>query len=198
MLISGMKNYYNGFSVNKSTKAIKEVTKNYQDGDSYESSIIQEKGSPIYKINRMSIAERQDLVNQLKQDNQKKQDQFFDIVHQSINQQAKTDIFWQKISSGELKVDAQTAEKAQKDISESGYWGVKQTSERLFDFACALAGDDAEKMKNMQKAMMKGVGEATKTWSKDLPDICNKTIDAANKLFDDYFAAAGDPINGLE
>ena len=33
---------------------------------------------------------------------------------------------------------------AQKDIDEDGYWGVKQTSQRLFDFASALAGDDVE------------------------------------------------------
>ena len=31
-------------------------------------------------------------------------------------------------------------------FSEDGYWGVKQTSSRIFDFAMALAGDDEEKM----------------------------------------------------
>ena len=78
-------------------------------------------------------------------------------------------------------------EQAQKDISEDGYYGVKQTSERLFDFASALAGDDVEKMKKMQTAMQKGFKQATGAWGKDLPDICQKTLDAANQKFEDYY-----------
>lgn len=46
---------------------------------------------------------------------------------------------------GDFTVDAATKAQAQKDISEDGYYGVKQTSERLFDFASALAGDDVER-----------------------------------------------------
>ena len=66
-------------------------------------------------------------------------------------------------------------------------WGVKQTSQRLFDFACALAGDDVEKMKEMQKAMEKGFKLATQAWGKELPSICSDTINAANNLFEDYY-----------
>ena len=86
-------------------------------------------------------------------------------------------------------MDAATKAQAQKDISEDGYWGVKQTSQRLFDFASALAGDDVEKMQEMQKAMQKGFKLATKSWGRELPDISNSTLDAANKLFDDYYAS---------
>ena len=86
-------------------------------------------------------------------------------------------------------VSASDIAKAKEDISEDGYWGVKQTSQRLFDFASALAGDDVEKMKEMQAAMEKGFKQATKTWGKELPEICSQTIDAANKLFDDYYAS---------
>jgi hypothetical protein len=84
-------------------------------------------------------------------------------------------------------VDAATKAQAQEDISEDGYWGVKQTSQRLFDFASALAGDDVEKMKKMQAAMEKGYKLATKSWGKDLPSISSDTINAANKLFEDYY-----------
>ena len=41
------------------------------------------------------------------------------------------------------------------DVSENGYWGVKQTSERIFSFAQALAGDDEEKMTKMKEAFEK-------------------------------------------
>ena len=80
-------------------------------------------------------------------------------------------------------------EQAKKDIEEDGYWGIKQTSQRLFDFASALAGDDPEKMKEMQKAMEKGFAEATGAWGDELPEICKDTLGAANKLFEDYYAS---------
>ena len=96
---------------------------------------------------------------------------------------------WKLLASGEFTVDAETKAQAQADIAEDGYYGVKQTSQRLFDFACALAGDDVEKMEEMQKAMEKGFKQATKAWGKDLPDICKDTLDAANKMFEDYYAS---------
>ena len=88
-----------------------------------------------------------------------------------------------------LNVDAKTRAQAQADISEDGYYGVKQTSQRLFDFASALAGDDPEKMKEMQKAIEKGFKEATGAWGRDLPEISSQTMDATNKLFEDYYAS---------
>ena len=111
-----------------------------------------------------------------------------------MNGQAKSyslatgdDSIWRFLSSGNFTVDAATKAQAQEDISDDGYWGVKQTSQRLFDFASALAGDDEDKMREMQKAMEKGFKQATAAWGKDLPDISNKTLDAANKLFDEYY-----------
>ena len=89
-------------------------------------------------------------------------------------------------------MDAQTKAQAQEDISEDGYYGIKQTSERLFDFASALAGDDVEQMKKMQAAMQKGFKEATGAWGKELPEICQKTLDAANKKFEEYYNSKKD------
>ena len=89
-------------------------------------------------------------------------------------------------------VSAADIAQAREDISEDGYWGVKQTSQRLFDFAAALAGDDVDKMKEMQAAMEKGFQKATKAWGKELPGICRDTIDAANKLFEEYYASKGE------
>jgi exonuclease VII small subunit len=39
----------------------------------------------------------------------------------------------------------------------------------------------------MQTAMQKGFKQATGAWGKDLPDICQKTLDAANQKFEDYY-----------
>ena len=113
-----------------------------------------------------------------------------------MGKQAKTfsvandeNAMWKFLASGDYTVDAATKEQAQKDISEDGYWGVKQTSQRLFDFASALAGDDVNKMKQMQSAMMKGYKQAQGAWGTELPSISQETVDAANKLFDDYYAS---------
>ena len=110
-----------------------------------------------------------------------------------MNKQAgafgKANSIWEFLASGEFEVDPATKAQAQEDISEDGYWGVKQTSQRLFDFASALAGDDVEKMKKMQDAMMKGFDQATEAWGRELPEISQRTIDAANKLFEDYYAS---------
>ena len=96
---------------------------------------------------------------------------------------------WKFLASGDYTVDAATKAQAQKDISADGYWGVKQTSQRLFDFACALAGDDVEKMKEMQAAVEKGFKQATVAWGRELPSNSKDTFDATNKLFDDYYAS---------
>ena len=57
------------------------------------------------------------------------------------------------------------------------------------DFASALAGDDVEIMKKMQQAVKKGYDMAQATWGGALPEICQKTLEATNKLFDDYYAS---------
>ena len=110
------------------------------------------------------------------------------MTEQATSYANATDM-WKFLAKGDFTVDAQTKLQAQKDISEDGYYGVKQTSERLFDFASALAGDDVDKMKEMQAAMEKGFKQATKAWGQDLPDISQKTLEAANKKFEEYYAS---------
>ena len=159
-------------------------------GATYEKSAETTKAS--YSINKMSEEDRAKLVEQLKADQASREASFLNIIQQTLGGQVKTfamtsEEMWKKLASGDFTVDEATKKQAQEDISEDGYWGVKQTSQRLFDFASALAGDDPEKMKTIQEAMQKGFDEATKTWGKDLPDISKNTLEAANKLFEDYY-----------
>ncbi|MCR5735540.1 MAG: hypothetical protein K6G22_13115 [Lachnospiraceae bacterium] len=148
----------------------------------------------IYSINRMSASDRAAIVDQLNEEARQREQQLVNIVHKTIADQAGAygkaagDDIWTLLSGGKVTVTAAERAQAQRDISEDGYYGVKQTSQRLFDFACALAGDDVDKMKEMQKAMEKGFKLATKSWDKkELPGICGETFDAANKLFEDYY-----------
>lgn len=145
-----------------------------------------------YTVNKMSSEDRAALVKQLKADQQNRQSQLLDIVNQTISKQGKrfgqaNDDMWRFLAKGDFTVDAATKAQAQKDIAEDGYWGVKQTAQRIFDFASALAGDDVEQMKKMQAAFEKGFKQATKSWGKDLPDISSRTRDKVNQMFDDYY-----------
>ena len=143
---------------------------------------------------KMTDSERASLVQSLKDDLNNQITRFTNMMVQNFQKQginfsmANGDDFWKMMASGNYTVDAKTKADAQAAISEDGYWGVKQTSQRIFDFASALAGDDVEKMKKYQEAVEKGFGEAEKSWGGSLPSICGDTHTAINKLFDDYYA----------
>lgn len=81
----------------------------------------------------------------------------------------------------DIQADPATIEQAQKDIADDGYWGVEQTSDRLVSMAQALSGGDTSKTDTLIAAIKKGFDEATEAWGDKLPDICQKTIDAAVK-----------------
>ncbi len=88
------------------------------------------------------------------------------------------------MASGEYEVDEFTKLQAQADIAEDGYWGVNQTSDRILDFAKALASNDPEKADMLMDAFKKGYEAAEKPWGKALPDICKQTYDAVLSKFD--------------
>lgn len=85
-----------------------------------------------------------------------------------------------------LQVDSKTIEQAKKDISEDGYYGVKQTSERILSFAKAVAGDDPKKIEKMRNAVEKGFKQVERMWGDKLPEICQKTYDKVMETFDSW------------
>ena len=134
-------------------------------------------------------AKNQALVDQMKADLQARQDQLTGIVQKMMEGQgltiAKADDVWSFLAKGKFGTVSEAAKaQAQQDISEDGYWGVKQTSDRILDFAQALVGDDPDQLEKMRDAFKKGFQQATKSWGQDLPDISNQTYDAVMKGFD--------------
>ena len=144
--------------------------------------------------------DRTKIIQQLKADDALRQQQLLDIVHKMMGKQAKTygiantdnedDSIWKFLAKGDFTVDAATKAQAQADISEDGYWGVKQTSERILDFAKALAGDNPDKLEQMRSAFEKGYKQAEKTWGGELPEISKNTFDAVMKGFDELTGKA--------
>ena len=157
----------------------------------YEKSSGEEKKA-TYSINKMSAEDRAALVQQLKQDELDRRNQLAEIVQKMFSDQAGVSKLSELFTPDNLKnVSQADIDKAKEDVSEDGYWGISKTAQRLFDFASALAGDDPEKMKEMQAAMEQGFKEATGAWGDELPEICKNTFDAANKMFDEYYASKG-------
>ena len=167
----------------------------YEKSDSKTEAVDQKK---LYKPD-------QTMINKLKADADSHKKQLQDIVEKLLTKQGKTfDIANGKnlknLYAG-LNVDAKTRAQAQADISEDGYYGVKQTSQRIFDFAMALSGGDPDQMEKMRSAFEKGYKKATKSWGDQLPDICKQTYDAVQSKFDDYkeqMKKASDSVSGVE
>lgn len=137
-----------------------------------------------------------ELIQRLKADADARVSQLKTLVEKLITKQSSTfsiadmseEVFWNKIREGDFEVDEATRKQAQEDISEDGYWGVKQTSERLLSFAKALTGGDASKAEEMREAIQKGFKEAEKLWGGELPEISSQTYDAVMKGIDEWIA----------
>lgn len=106
------------------------------------------------------------------------------MLNTQTNTFGEANNIWQFLAKGNYTVDAATQKKAQEAISEDGYWGVKQTSDRIVSFATALAGNDSKQLEKMRDAFLKGYEKAEKTWGGKLPEISKKTYDAVLEKFD--------------
>ncbi len=196
MGLNGVNSYYTGYeAVSGKKTAAKDIdnttaSKHTDVAATYEASNVSDKTSAS---SVKSKAANPELIAKLKADSDNRLQQLQSLVTNMFKKQGITigtaDDMWKVLASGNFTADADTIAKAKEDISEDGYWGVKQTSDRIFDFAQALAGDDEEKMKAMKKAVEKGFKEATKTWGKELPDISKNTYNAVMDKFDKYFSS---------
>ena len=154
------------------------------DQDTYTPSTKKEESTGNYK---MDI----DTVKQMKAEFEEMKLRFLDTVKKIIgNQVSYGQGAWKNITP-----EDQAA--AQEAISEDGYWGVKQTSERIVAFGKALVGGDPARAEEMRDAFIKGYQAAEKAWGGALPDISRQTYDAVMKLFDEWVGKK-ESAGGLE
>lgn len=92
-----------------------------------------------------------------------------------------------------LEVDDATRLNAQQEISEDGFWGVKQTAARVIDFAKAVSGGDPSKINLLKQAIEEGYKAAEAAWGGELPEICKQTQTAIMQGLDDWAGGAGQP-----
>lgn len=167
----------NSYESKVNSQKTKEVP-NQKEGNQNQSAAIYEKG----EINTHKASYTQDTatIARLKADMERREQQLHDLVRKMLLKQGQTfesiDIY-HLLREGKVEIDPETAKQAKEDISEKGYWGIEQTSERLVSFAKALTGGDPDKANEMIAAVRKGYEEAAKAWGGELPEICKQTIE---------------------
>jgi len=119
---------------------------------------------------------------------------FRKMIETLLNKQGVTwDQAMKRIDAGEvfdIEVDEETRQKALEAISEDGYYGVKQTSERIINFAKAISGGDPSKIEMLRDAVYEGFKAAEESWGGKLPEISYQTLDAVMKGFDEWAQGA--------
>ncbi len=132
-----------------------------------------------------------ETINRLLQEAEQRKQQLKDLVERTLGKQSEVFTFanFNKFKTGEATLSAEEIEQAKEDVSEDGYWGVEQTSERLYSFAYALAGGDPDKADDMMAAIEKGYEQATKSWGNELPEISKQTLEATREKINAWKAA---------
>lgn len=90
---------------------------------------------------------------------------------------------------GEVDISAMTPAEAQGLIAEDGYLGVEQTSQRIVDFAIAVAGGDPSRIAAVREGVERGFQEAKEAFGGWLPDISYQTYDAVTEKLDIWEAS---------
>ena len=85
-----------------------------------------------------------------------------------------------------IKIDDATRANAQAEISEDGFWGVKQTSSRIVDFAKAISGEDKSKLDTLKSAIKEGFDSAKDYFGGNLPAISQETYDSVITSLDNW------------
>lgn len=90
-----------------------------------------------------------------------------------------------KVANGDEEIDISSIsqQEATELIADDGYFGVDQTSDRIVDFAIAMAGGDPTRLDAIKEGVEKGFNEALDAFGGWLPDISYDTFDTVmNKL----------------
>ena len=129
-----------------------------------------------------------DIVAKLKAESEERTAQFRSLVQKIILKQSatsdKANNIYSYLASGDFTVDEATRLEAQAEIADDGYWGSIQTSDRIVDFAKALAANDPAKAEELKEAFKKGYELAQETWGGELPEISKKTFDLVIEKLD--------------
>ena len=83
-------------------------------------------------------------------------------------------------------------------VSEEGFYGVKNTAERLSGFVINGGGDDLEKLKAGREGIARGFKEAEQLWGGQLPEMSYETLDLALQQIDARIQELGGTVINAE
>jgi len=92
--------------------------------------------------------------------------------------------------NNEIDIATLTPDKAKALVADDGYFGVEQTSDRIFQFAVGIAGGDPSRIDAIKEGVDKGFQEALDAFGGTLPDISYDTYDAVMEKLDKWVAEA--------
>lgn len=78
-----------------------------------------------------------------------------------------------------------TQDEAKELVSENGFFGITQTSDRVANFVFNFAGDDLELLQKGREGIIQGFEEAKKMFGGELPEISYKTQERTLALIDE-------------
>lgn len=119
-------------------------------------------------------------------------DKSYDMLRRLVTSMLEEQGIDFKIATGDTTIDLSTItqEEAQELVSDDGYFGIAQTSDRIVDFAIAAAGGDVSRLDAIKEGVESGFNEALDAFGGWLPDISYDTLDAVMEKLDAWAAEA--------
>lgn len=186
MSVNGVTNTMaSAYTAGTTTTAPKAEEKADKKTTTAEAGVVYEPSKEAKESKTNKVTDYSSIVSSMKSELSNKNQQLQNLVSQLMGKQANkyknlSDLF------KNINADPATIAQAKKDISDDGYWGVEQTSDRLVSMAKALSGGDSSKADELIAAVKKGFKQATHAWGDELPDICKRTIDTTVKKMEDW------------
>lgn len=145
----------------------------YQPAESSEQASVYDSKGHVY--NKLAI-------EQLKADAETKYADLINTVRSMLEKQGLTYKDVQKaLAKGKelvVTIDEDTRVKAREAVGENGFFGVKETANRIIDFARNISGDNTAKYRQLVNAIKQGFDAAKEVMGGKLPEISEQTYQA--------------------
>ncbi len=115
----------------------------------------------------------------------KTEDRSFEVQYQEFQD------FLEGIEYEGPSIASLSQEEAAELVSEDGFFGIKQTSERIAQFVISGSGEDEELLREGRKGILQGFKDAEEMWGGKLPDIAYETIEKAVAMVDQALIDGG-------
>ncbi len=81
-----------------------------------------------------------------------------------------------------------SSNEAKELITDNGFFGIAQTSNRVSSFVIDISNDDVEALQEARKGVIEGFEQAKKMWGGELPEISYKTQERTLDIIDKKIA----------